>query len=53
MRDYYQRASELHQFSKSFLLKAAGPRSGSKRFGTRVKQVVASFEIRQVTSISL
>ena len=47
MRDYYQRASELHQFSKSFLLKAAGSRSGSKRFSTRVKQVVASFEVRQ------
>ncbi|HWC77881.1 MAG TPA: [protein-PII] uridylyltransferase, partial [Blastocatellia bacterium] len=47
MRDYYQRASELHQFSKSFLLKAAEPRTSGRRFSSKVKQVTASFEVRQ------
>ena len=39
MRDYYQKASELHQFSKSFLLKAAGSRGGSKRYSAPRFQV--------------
>jgi [protein-PII] uridylyltransferase len=46
MRDYYQRASELHQFSRSFLLRAAETRGSNRRFGSRVKQVTASFEVR-------
>ena len=46
MRDYYQRAGELHHFSRSFLLRAMEPRRGLRRFTTRVKQVSAKFEFR-------
>lgn len=33
MRDYYQRANELHRFSESFLVKHLSARSEKRRFG--------------------
>jgi [protein-PII] uridylyltransferase len=47
MRDYYQRANELHQFSKSFLTRSMESRRSSRRFSSRIKRVTASFEQRQ------
>ncbi len=44
MRDYYQRASELHRFSESFVARALAP-DAEKR--SLVKRVTASFESRQ------
>ncbi len=49
MYNYYQRAHELHRFCESFLVRAAGSRTGKSRFGLRGKSKgkSGSFEIRQ------
>lgn len=44
MRDYYQRANELHRFTESFIARALAV-EGEKR--SLVKRVAASFESRQ------
>ena len=44
MRDYYQRASELHRFTESFIARALAPECEKQSL---VKRVAASFESRQ------
>jgi [protein-PII] uridylyltransferase len=44
MRDYYQRANELHRFTESFLARALAPLVDKRSL---VKRVAASFESRQ------
>ncbi|HKP86722.1 MAG TPA: [protein-PII] uridylyltransferase, partial [Blastocatellia bacterium] len=43
MRDYYQRASELHRFTESFLARALASSSSNRKL---IKRVTASFESR-------
>ncbi len=47
MRDYYQRANELHRFAESFVTRAVEMRDEKRGFGSRVKRIRASFEFRQ------
>src|SRR5262249_45863 len=44
MRDYYQRANELHNFSKSFLMGAMEWGKGARRLRSRIRH--ASIELR-------
>jgi [protein-PII] uridylyltransferase len=44
MRDYYQRANELHQFSKSFVMRAMESRKSGRRLGSRIRH--AGIELR-------
>lgn len=44
MRDYYQRANELHQFAESFLARALALPASNRNI---IKRVTASFESRQ------
>jgi [protein-PII] uridylyltransferase len=49
MREYYQRAHELHQCCESFLARTMGSAAAARRFGRRAKRVSdsAGFEIKQ------
>ena len=47
MRDYYQRARDLHQFSRAFLKRALGlPRTQLPGF-SKAKEAIGGFEVRQ------
>jgi [protein-PII] uridylyltransferase len=49
MRDYYQRAHELHQFCESFLMRAIGLQTEKRRFSLWAKKPsgLGSFEARR------
>ncbi|MEW6209674.1 MAG: [protein-PII] uridylyltransferase [Acidobacteriota bacterium] len=47
MRDYYQRASELHRFCEGFLARAAGAGAGKRSSTTRAKHLPSGFELRE------
>jgi [protein-PII] uridylyltransferase len=44
MRDYYQRANELHRFAESFLARSLASQAPNRKL---IKRVAASFESRQ------
>lgn len=47
MRDYYQRARDLHQFSRNFLKRVIGQSPSELSRLSRSKEAVAGFEYRQ------
>lgn len=47
MRDYYQRASELHRFCQSFLARAAGAGARKRLSRARTKHLPSGFELKE------